>query len=68
MDKCYKCKRVLTADEVGLHRRLMDRAAEEFMCITCLAEFFGCDEKLLRDKIAYFKKTGCTMFECTDKE
>lgn len=31
---CMKCGRQLTYDEVALHRKLINRGSEEFMCIT----------------------------------
>ncbi len=62
MGKCLKCGRALTTDEIGLHKRLMNKFDTEFMCISCLSDFFGCDEQLLKEKIVYFKKTGCQFF------
>lgn len=59
---CMKCGRQLTYDEVALHRKLINRGSTEFMCITCLGEYFKVNEDVLRERIAYFKKTGCTLF------
>ena len=62
-DTCAGCGRTLTADEVGLYRRLISRSAErDFLCLTCLAAHFGCDEALLRDKIRQYREAGCTLF------
>ena len=62
-DKCAVCGRTLTADEVGLYRRLICRSAESgFLCLTCLAARFSCGEDLLRDKIKKFREAGCTLF------
>lgn len=60
--KCMKCLRPLTYDEVALHRKMVNRGAREFMCITCLADYFKVSEDALRERIDYFKKTGCTLF------
>lgn len=59
---CMKCGRQLAYDEVALHRKLINRGSIEFMCITCLGEYFKVSEDVLREKIQYFKKTGCTLF------
>lgn len=59
---CMKCRRQLAYDEVALHRKMINRASREFMCISCLAEYFKVSEEMLRERIEYFKKTGCTLF------
>lgn len=59
---CMKCGRTLAHEEVALHRKLVNRGSSEFMCISCLAEYFKVSEDVLRDRIEYFKKTGCTLF------
>ena len=62
MAVCKQCGKKLTADEVGLYKKLIHRGAEEFSCITCLAAHFGCDEALLRRKIEQFRASGCQLF------
>ena len=57
-----KCGRDLTADEIGLHKKMIHRGATEFMCITCLAAFFHCEEGLLEKKIEQFREQGCMLF------
>ena len=59
---CMKCGRKLTYDEIGLHKKLINRGSTEFMCISCLGEKFGATEQDLRHMIDYFKKSGCTLF------
>lgn len=59
---CVKCNRPLKRDEIALHRKLINRGAEEFMCITCLAAHFKVTEERLNEKIEQFKKDGCTLF------
>lgn len=63
MDKCIKCKKELTRDEIGLHKRLMNRGDTEFMCKQCLAEYFSVSTELLDKKIEQFRDMGCTLFE-----
>ncbi len=33
-----------------------------FFCISCLSVYLGVSEELVREKIDYFRKTGCTLF------
>lgn len=57
-----QCGRELSADEIGLHKKMINRGSTEFMCITCLAAFFHCEEKLLEQKIQQFREQGCMLF------
>ena len=61
-DKCLKCGRELTFNEIGLHKKMVNRGATEYMCISCLSEHFKISEENLRAKIEYFRRTGCTLF------
>ena len=62
MAKCMKCGREISGDEIGLHTKLINRGATEWMCITCLADFYKCTEELLRDKMEQFREQGCMLF------
>lgn len=33
MDECMNCHVELTADEIGLYRKLFNRGAKQYMCI-----------------------------------
>lgn len=59
---CMKCSRALTGDEVALHKKLINRGAEQYMCIDCLAGYLGCDAHTLHRKIAEFRAMGCILF------
>ncbi len=59
---CTQCGRPLTADEVALHKRLINRGASAHLCLSCMAGYFGCQEDVLREKIAYFRRIGCLLF------
>lgn len=59
---CTSCHAPLTKDDIGLHRKLVNRAATEFMCIKCLAAYFGITEKQCRELIDNFRAAGCSMF------
>lgn len=60
--ECLKCGRELTHDEIALHKKLINRACETFMCKTCLSLHFEVSEELLNKKIEEFKKQGCLLF------
>ncbi len=62
MSQCKECGRELTANDMGLYMKLINRGAREFMCIDCLANFLQCDVVLLEKKIVHFKNMGCTLF------
>ena len=62
MSKCIQCGRELTADEIGLHRKMVNRAATEYLCIHCLAAYYGVSKQGLEEKIRQFKEMGCGLF------
>jgi len=59
---CCDCGKQLAKDEVALSRKLIDADTEDFYCICCLAEYIGCTEQDLIEKIQEFKEQGCTLF------
>ena len=64
---CKKCGRKLSRDEIGLHKKLFNRAADSYYCISCSAEYFGVTANLLEEKISQFKEMGCTLFEKSEQ-
>ncbi len=62
MAQCMTCGRPLTSDEIGLHKKMINRGATEYLCITCLAGVYHCEESLLEKKIEQFREQGCTLF------
>lgn len=64
MVKCYVCnKENITKDEIGLTRKLISKNANDFFCLSCLAEQLEVTEEELKDKIEEFKDEGCTLFK-----
>ena len=59
---CCECQKPLSKDEVALTKKLVDLDSEEFYCIPCLAEYLGCTEQDLKEKVQEFKEQGCTLF------
>ena len=60
--QCCECGIDLSKDEVALSKKLIDLETEEFYCLDCMAEYFGCSVQDLRIKIQEFKEQGCTLF------
>ena len=60
---CFKCCRMLTADEIAIYKRLVSRAAEKFQCKTCLAKDMKVEESDIDRKIDFFRRHGCTLFQ-----
>ena len=60
--ECCECGKSLKKDEVALSQKLIDIDTEDFYCIPCMAEYFGCGEEDLVIKIQEFKEQGCTLF------
>ncbi len=61
--RCLRCGNALTPDDTGAHRKLVNRGATAFICVRCLAGFLGVTEPFLREKIEYFRASGCTLFQ-----
>lgn len=62
MERCVKCGRELSRDEVAVTRKLVNRGIREFQCVDCLAAYFEVTREDIEERIAYFKATGCTLF------
>lgn len=63
MAECKKCHRPLERDEIAIYKRLVHRAATEYLCLTCFAEKFKVTEEQLREKIQLFRDMGCILFQ-----
>lgn len=60
--RCMKCGRVLTLDEAAIHKKMINRGATEYFCLTCLAEYTESTEEQLQERIEHFRKQGCLLF------
>ncbi|MBR4452398.1 MAG: hypothetical protein IKS39_11220 [Clostridia bacterium] len=59
---CLSCEKPLTQDDIGFHRKMVNRGAREFMCIDCLCDYFGITREKADEMIEKFKSMGCSMF------
>ena len=61
--KCCKCGCDITDnDTIVINRKLLGARTVKFMCVKCLAEFFGTGEHVLRAKIEELKDNTCPLF------
>ena len=61
-ERCHVCGRPLTRDEIAVTKKLVSRGATEYCCVSCLAARFEVTPEDIRERIAYFRSTGCTLF------
>ncbi len=62
MSRCAKCGKELVGNDIGLTKKLINKASKDFYCIDCLADIFNCDVSLLQKKIEQYKDMGCVLF------
>jgi hypothetical protein len=63
-NKCRVCGRApLSVDEIGLTKKLIDKQAVDFYCLSCMAELLEATEAELAVKAEEFKAQGCTLFQ-----
>lgn len=61
-DVCHTCGKPVSAYEIALTRKLINRGTKTFLCKTCLARLYKLSEADLDNMAAYFKRLGCTLF------
>lgn len=59
---CISCGDELTRDDIGFHKKMVNRGADEFMCINCLCDYFGLTREKADEMIEKFKEMGCSLF------
>ncbi len=62
MYNCMKCDRALTKDEIALFKKLVNRGAQKYMCLSCMSTYFQVPETAMIKKIQQYKEIGCTLF------
>ena len=60
--RCTVCGRSLVNDEIALTKKMINRGATDFLCLSCLARRFDVPEEILLEKIEQFREMGCTLF------
>lgn len=65
--QCMKCGAELCSDEMALYRKLVFRAATEYLCLDCLAGEMRTGRERLQSLINYYRRTGtCCLFTKMD--
>lgn len=59
---CMNCGTGLTFNDIGAHKKFINRGATSFYCQKCLCEKLKIPYSLMQQKIAYFREQGCTLF------
>ena len=60
---CNNCGAALCSDETALYRKLIFRAATEYLCMDCLAVELRTSREKLQMLIDYYHRTGiCSLF------
>ena len=62
MASCVSCGKTLCPEEIAVTKKLVNRGAASFFCVNCLAAYFDVTPRDIQERIAYFKKMGCTLF------
>ena len=60
---CSSCGKKLSPDEIAATRKLINRGAKEFLCVSCLAAYFDVMPEHILERISYFRSAGCTLFD-----
>ncbi len=64
MTECVSCgKKPLGKDTLGINKKLLGAKISNFYCLNCLADYLGCTEEELLEKIEEFKEKGCVLFK-----
>lgn len=63
MEHCKACGAEVNRDEIGLTKKLINRGATEFLCLSCLAKKFDMTEEECRTLIDHFREAGCHLFQ-----
>jgi len=58
-----QCGKYLTYNEIGAHKKFINRGSQTFLCRECLAKKLKVPPELIDEKIEQFKKEGCTLFK-----
>lgn len=61
-NECTRCGRLLTIEDIGATKKLINRGAESFLCVECLADYLKVAPERIRQKIEDFRRAGCTLF------
>ena len=55
---CFKCGKPLESDAIPIYKKMINRGAEEFMCIGCLADYVQMPRSAIESLIDYYTESG----------
>ena len=61
-NKCKQCGRILTKDEIGLHKKLYNRGATSYFCIDCSSQYLEIPVPLLQRKLKNLRRWDARCF------
>ena len=59
---CVCCGKKLTSDDIAITKKLINRGAQEFFCVPCLAARFNISVGDVEQLIEHFRAAGCSLF------
>lgn len=62
MSTCIQCGKGLSHNEIGAHKKFINRGSTQFLCKSCLADKLDVTTEMIDRKIEQFKQQGCTLF------
>ena len=63
MDVCCQCGKTVSRDEIAVTKKLINRGTSDYFCVPCLAAYFEVQPEAIQERIAYFRASGCTLFD-----
>lgn len=60
--RCMCCGKKLKKDDVAATMKFYGRLVESFKCCGCIAKDLGIKTKEVKDKLKFFKESGCDLF------
>lgn len=60
--RCMCCSKKLKKDDVAATMKFYGRLVEDFKCCNCIAKDMGIKTKELKDRLKFFKESGCDLF------
>lgn len=64
---CLRCGHALCGDEIALYKKLVWRAASEYLCLGCLADDLRTTPQKLQAQIDWYHRMGvCSLFAKTE--
>lgn len=61
--RCKQCGGPLGGDDIAIYKKLVNRGAEDFLCIGCLAAFYRVPREEIEKRIRWYRESGqCVLF------